>query len=134
MGISTPLIVVKTVSIPLPFIECAIWFWIHFSVNKIFTIFKKKHAYVNIFRIFCLQGCVIYYAFRGALFCVMLKSLVPIDRKFHGHDKKDEFVLYKYIIKQCSSFCKYTDIRVMKKKDQRKWHVKIKQKVRHVYW
>ena len=28
-----------------------------------------------------------------------LKSLGPIDRKFHGHGKNDEFVLYEYIIK-----------------------------------
>ena len=46
-----------------------------------------------------------------------LKSLGPIDRKFHGHGKNDEFVLYEYIIKQCSSFCKYTNISVMKKND-----------------
>ena len=45
-----------------------------------------------------------------------LKSLGPIDRKFHGHGKNDGFVLYEYIIKQCSSFCKYTNISVMKKK------------------
>ena len=43
------------------------------------------------------------------------KSLV----KFHGHGKNDGFVLYEYIIKQCNSFCKYTNISVMKK-DQRK--------------
>ena len=48
----------------------------------------------------------------------ILKSLGPIDRKFHGHGKNDEFVLYEYIIKQCSSFCKYTNISVMKKKCQ----------------
>ena len=47
-----------------------------------------------------------------------LKSLGPIDRKFHGHGKNDEFVLYEYIIKQCSTFCKYTSIGVMKKKCQ----------------
>ena len=46
-----------------------------------------------------------------------LKSLGPIDRKFHGHGKNDGFVLYEYIIKQCSSFCKYTNISVMKKKN-----------------
>ena len=45
-----------------------------------------------------------------------LKSLGPIDRKFHGHGENDGFVLYEYIIKQCSSFCKYTNISVMKKK------------------
>ena len=45
-----------------------------------------------------------------------LKSLGPIDRKCHGHGKNDRFVLYEYIIKQCSSFCKYTNISVMKKK------------------
>ena len=33
-----------------------------------------------------------------------LKSLGPIDRKFHEHSKNDEFVLYEYIIKQSSSF------------------------------
>ena len=46
---------------------------------------------------------------------VGLKSLGPIDRKFHGHDENDGFVLYEYMIKQCSSFCKYTNISVMKK-------------------
>ena len=46
----------------------------------------------------------------------MLKLLGPIDRKFHGHCKNDGFVLYEYIIKQCSSFCKYTNISFMKKK------------------
>ena len=35
------------------------------------------------------------------------------DRKFHGHCKYDRFVFYEYIIKQCSSFYKYTDISVM---------------------
>ena len=44
-----------------------------------------------------------------------LKSLGPIDRKFHGHGENDGFVLYEYIIKQFSSFCKYTNISVMKK-------------------
>ena len=29
-----------------------------------------------------------------------LKSLGPIDRKFHGHCENDGFVLYEYIIKQ----------------------------------
>ena len=48
----------------------------------------------------------------------MLKLLGPIDRKFHGHCKNDGFVLYEYIIKQCSSFCKYTNISFMKKKCQ----------------
>ena len=44
-----------------------------------------------------------------------LKSLGPIDRKFHGHGVNDGFVLYECIIKQCSIFCKYTNINVMKK-------------------
>ena len=44
-----------------------------------------------------------------------LKSLGPIDRKFHGHGENDGFVLYEYIIKQCSSFCKYTNISLIKK-------------------
>ena len=35
-----------------------------------------------------------------------LKSLGPIDRKFREHGENDGFVLYEYIIKQCSSFCK----------------------------
>ena len=47
-----------------------------------------------------------------------LKSLGPIDRKFHGHGENDGFVLYEYIIKQFSSFCKYTNISVKKKKCQ----------------
>ena len=47
-----------------------------------------------------------------------LKSLGPIDRKFHGHGENDGFVLYENIIKQFSSFCKYTNISVMKKKCQ----------------
>ena len=33
-----------------------------------------------------------------------LKSLGPIDRKFHGHGENDGFVLYEHIIKQFSSF------------------------------
>ena len=45
----------------------------------------------------------------------MLKSLGPIDRKFHGHGKNDGFVVYEYITKQCSSFCKYTSNSVIKK-------------------
>ena len=44
----------------------------------------------------------------------VLKSLGPIDHKFHGHSQNDGFVLYEYIIKQCSSFCKYTNIIVMR--------------------
>ena len=47
---------------------------------------------------------------------IHLKSLGPIDRKCRGHSKNDGFVLYEYIIKQCSSFCKYTIITIMKKK------------------
>ena len=39
-----------------------------------------------------------------------LISLGPNDRKFHGQSKNDGFVLYEYIIKQCNSFCKYTNI------------------------
>ena len=50
----------------------------------------------------------------------VLKSLGPIDRKFHDHGKNDGFVFYEFIIKQCSSFCKYTNISVMKKKHQNK--------------
>ena len=58
-----------------------------------------------------------------------LKSLGPIDRKFHGHGETiDGFLLYEYIIKQFSSFCKYTSISVMKK-FQIKQHVNSKQKV-----
>ena len=48
-----------------------------------------------------------------------LKSLGPMYCKFHGHGKNDGFVLYEYTIKQFSSFCKYTNISVMKK-NQRK--------------
>ena len=29
----------------------------------------------------------------------LLKSLGPIDRKFHGHGENDGFVLYEHIIK-----------------------------------
>ena len=32
---------------------------------------------------------------------IYLKSLGPIDRKFHGHGENDGFVLYEYIMKQC---------------------------------
>ena len=49
-------------------------------------------------RTFCIE-CLISISISN------LKSLGPIDRKFHGHGKNDEFVLYEYIIKQCSSFC-----------------------------
>ena len=45
-----------------------------------------------------------------------LKSLGPIDCKFHGQGENDGFVLYEYIIKQFSSFCKYTNISGMEKK------------------
>ena len=44
-----------------------------------------------------------------------LKSLGPIDRKFHGHGENDAIVFYEYIIEKFSSFCKYTNISVMKK-------------------
>ena len=47
-----------------------------------------------------------------------LKSLGPIDRRFHGHGENDGFVLYEYIIKQISSFCKHTNISDLKKKCQ----------------
>ena len=39
-------------------------------------------------------------------------QLIPIDRKFIGHGENDGFVLYGYTIKQCSNFCKYTDISI----------------------
>ena len=39
-----------------------------------------------------------------------LKSLGPIVCKFHGHGGNDGFVLYEYIIKQFSGFCKRTNI------------------------
>ena len=42
--------------------------------------------------------------------------LGPIDHKFHGHGKNNAFFLYEYIIKQCSSFCKYTNISIKKKR------------------
>ena len=45
-----------------------------------------------------------------------LKSLGPTDRKFHGHGENDGFVLYEYITKQFSSFCKHTNISDLKKK------------------
>ena len=46
----------------------------------------------------------------------ILKSLGPIDRKFHGHGENDEFVLYEHIIKQFSGFCKHTNISDLQKK------------------
>ena len=49
------------------------------------------------------------------IFLIKLKSLGPIDHKFHGHGENDGFVLYEYIIKQVIGFCKYTNISVMKK-------------------
>ena len=57
-----------------------------------------------------------------------LKSLGPIDHKFHRHCKNDGFVLYEYMIKQCS-----IQTSELWKKYQRKYHVNSKQKVRHVY-
>ena len=45
-----------------------------------------------------------------------LKSLGPIDRKFHRHGENDGFVLYEHIIKQFSSFCKHTNISDLKEK------------------
>ena len=65
---------------------------------------KKNHR--QILKIISFSN---YYRFH-------LISQVLIDRKFHGKGKNDEFVLYEYLIKQCSSFCKYTDLSVMKKK------------------
>ena len=50
---------------------------------------------------------------------VSFKSLGPIDCKFHGHGKNDGFVLYEFITKQCSRFCKYTNISVMKKRSKK---------------
>ena len=47
-----------------------------------------------------------------------LKSLSPIDRKFHGHGENDGFVLYEHIIKQFSGFCKHTNISDFKKNCQ----------------
>ena len=61
-----------------------------------------------------IQICL-YIFFRGGGVIFNLKSLSPIDRKFHGLGKNDEFVLYEYIIKKCSSFYKYTNISVMEK-------------------
>ena len=37
---------------------------------------------------------------------VVLKSLGPIDRKFHRHSENDGFVLSEYVIKQFSTFSK----------------------------
>ena len=53
-----------------------------------------------------LRDCLALWAFTyiSNLVIIFLKSLGPIDRKFYGHGKNDEFVLYEYIIKQCSSF------------------------------
>ena len=48
-----------------------------------------------------------------------LKSLGPIDRKFHGLGKNIGFVWYEYIIKQCSSFCKYTNTSAIKKRSKK---------------
>ena len=66
---------------------------------------------------------------------LILKSLGPINRKFHGHGKSDGFVLCEYKIKQCSRFCKYTctNISVMKKTLKNYTHVNSKQKLRHAY-
>ena len=48
-----------------------------------------------------------------------LKSLSQFDRELHGHGKKDGFVLDEYIMKQCSSCWKYTNISVMKKQPKK---------------
>ena len=48
-------------------------------------------------------------------FLYHLKSLGPIDRKFHGHGEKDGIVLYEYIIKQFSSLQTYEHQRFEKK-------------------
>ena len=45
-----------------------------------------------------------------------IKSLGPIDCKFRGHGKNDGYVLYEYIIKQCSNFSKYTKYQRYEKK------------------
>ena len=53
-----------------------------------------------------------YFSYLAFHLLSLLKfSLGPIGRKFHGHDENDGFVLYEYIIKQCNTFCKYTNIR-----------------------
>ena len=36
--------------------------------------------------------------------CFSLKSLGPIERKFHGHGENDGLKLYEYIMKQYSNF------------------------------
>ena len=52
------------------------------------------------------RGYVILQADNVILSWTYLKSQGPIDRK-HGHCKKDGSVLYKFLIKQYSRFCKY---------------------------
>ena len=47
-----------------------------------------------------------------------LKSLGPIDRKFHGHGENDGFVLYEYIMKQFSSFLQVDKHQCYEKKCQ----------------
>ena len=92
---------------------------------------KETYSYVlaevgRVLGIFFLKQCIVLDIFN-------LKSLGPIDRTMiHGHGKNVGFVLFEYIIKPCSRFYKYTNIRVMKK-NQRKKHVNSKQKVRGIY-
>ena len=73
-------------------------FYFHIQANKIYIYTNDNKKIIMIF---------------------LLKSLGPIDRKFHGHGENDGFVLYEYIIKQCSSLCKYTNISVMGKKSNK---------------
>ena len=48
-----------------------------------------------------------------------LKSFGPIYRKFQGHGVNDGFVLYEYIIKQCSTILQTYKHQRYKKKSKK---------------
>ena len=80
-----------------------------------FTHINSRHSKNVIYSNFTHGVLVLFKCLLHPYSIQYLKSLGPIDRKFHGHGENDGFVLYGYLIKQFSSFCKYTNISVMKK-------------------
>ena len=76
-----------------------------YRYSSIYLQYFEKKILTSKFLIFPLLNCAL----------LLTLGVGQIDRKFHGHGKNDGFVLYEYIIKEYSSFCKYTNISVMKK-------------------
>ena len=62
---------------------------------------NQNHNHNHIHRKICnlfqwVKTCTCYKSLYIVRHFVTLKSLVPIDRKFHGHGENDGFVLYEY--------------------------------------